>query len=100
MDPVAYRKLVADLEYELIHGAQHVGILGLSTVTLRLLDSLEPSGMIGAVVAIYTSNAEQHTSTLSVPLRPFHTLEDICPDVLVVAADVEKEDLILEALPF
>lgn len=92
-----YAKLLEDLEHELLSGARSVGVLGLTSVTLHLLASLVASGLASAVEAVY---AENSGPALSVPVRPFKALVDADHDVLVVAADEEKEDLLRAALPF
>jgi O-methyltransferase len=97
-----YAKLLEDLEIELTSGARSVGILGLSRITLRLLASLAPSGLAAAVKAVYVPEAA-HDKTdrlLSVPLRSLTALAETRHDVLAVAADEDKEDLLLAALPF
>jgi O-methyltransferase len=92
-----YAKLVEDLERELLSGACSIGVLGLTSVTLRLLVAVAASGLAWAVEAVY---AENSGPALSVPLRPFKALVEADHDVLVVAADEEKEDLLRAALPF
>ncbi|MGH3719287.1 MAG: TylF/MycF/NovP-related O-methyltransferase [Pseudonocardiaceae bacterium] len=96
-------KLLADLEHELLSGARSVGILGLTSVTLDILDSLAPSGLASTVVAAYVPGADaaqRNNLPLSVPVLPFAALSNDRHDVLVVAADDEKEDLLRAALPY
>lgn len=96
-----YAKLVEDTEHELLAGAGPVGILGLTSVTLRLLASLAPSGLSRAVKAIYIPEVPgDPRPPLAVPVRPLAALRDAHCGVLVVAADAEKEDLLCAALPF
>ncbi len=97
-----YAKLLEDLEQELTSGARSVGILGFTGTTLRLLASLAPCGLMVAVEAVYVPEVDQGETSplLPVPLRPFKALAEARPDVLVVAADDDKEDLLLAALPF
>jgi len=92
-----YAKLVGDLEHELLSDSHSVGVLGLTSVTLRLLTAVAASGFAWAVQAIY---AQDTGPALSVPVRPFKALIDADHDVIVVAADEEKEDLLRAALPF
>jgi O-methyltransferase len=92
-----YTKLFEDLEHEVLSGARSVGVLGLSSVTLRLLASLASSGLSWAVEVIYASDAGP---ALSIPVRPYKALVEADHDVLVVAADEEKEELLRAALPF
>lgn len=98
-----YAKLLEDLKQELTSGARSVGILGFTATTLRLLGSLAPCGLLAAVEAVYTPETDQGGMPgppLIVPLRPFKALAEAHPDVLVVAADDDKEGLLLAALPF
>jgi hypothetical protein len=95
-----YAKLLEDTERELLADARRAGLLGLTPVTLRLLASLAPSGLNSAIEAIYVPQVAGAPSTLAVPVRPFSALRETRCDVLVVAADVEKEDLLCAALPF
>lgn len=101
MRPEDFAKLLQDVQHELLCGARSVGILGLTSVTLDLLASLTPSGLVSAVVATYVPEADtvQINLPLSVPIQPIAALSDARHDVLVVAADEEKEDLLQAALP-
>ncbi|MGH8908463.1 MAG: TylF/MycF/NovP-related O-methyltransferase [Egibacteraceae bacterium] len=92
-----YAKLLDDLEHELLSGARSVGVLGLTSVTLRLLAALAASGLAWAVEAVYASDTRP---ALSVPVHPFNALVEAGHDVLVVAADEDKEELLRAALPF
>lgn len=99
MQATDYAKLLDDLEHELLAGnARSVGVIGLTGVTLRLLESLTPSGLVQAVKAIYAPSDDG--PNLSVPLCAFSALCEARHDLLVVAADEEKEDLLRAVLPF
>lgn len=96
-----YAKLLEDVEQEILLGARSIGVLGLTIVTLRLLASLTPSGLVSTIDAVYA--AEQHGVSgipLAVPSLPVEALAQSRHDVLVVAADEEKEDLLNTALPY
>lgn len=96
-----YTKLQEDLEFELNVGARSIAILGLTSTTLRLLASLATTGLVSAVSAVYVPEAFiEYPSSLCVPVLSFKELVEERPDVLVVADDTEKEDLILGALPY
>jgi len=97
-----YAKLLEDLEHELLHGTRSVAVLGLTTVTLRLLASLAPSGLLPAVKAVYDVRpaGSETYPPLCVPVRPVRELANDRHEVLVVAADEDKEDLLRAALPF
>lgn len=96
-----YAKLLEDVKREILRGARSIGILGLTTVTFRLLESLTPSGLvltIGGIYAVQTGNPDG--IPLSVPLRSVEDLVHNHHDVLVVAADEEKDELLRTALPY
>lgn len=96
-----YTKLLQDVERQIFLGARSIGVLGCTTVAVRLLSSLRPSGLISAVDAIYTAQFDNVNEVqLAVPLCPFEALRHSDHDVLVVAADEEKEDLLNTALPY
>lgn len=95
-----FAKLREDLEHELLHGARSVAVLGLTDVALRLLDALAPSGLVAAVKGIYTASTGDMPGTLCLPVQPMPELQHADPDVLVVAADDDKQDILLAALPF
>jgi hypothetical protein len=94
-----FAKLREDLEQELIAGARRVGILGLTDVALRLLDGLAVSGLIDAIDGIFTASVENLPATMRVPVMTMQGLQHASPDVLVVASDDDKQDLLLAALP-
>lgn len=96
-----YSKLLHDLQAELLRGATSVGVLGLTPVTLRLLGSLSHSGLSQVDLNIYAAEPSDALRSLTAaPLRPFADLASAHHDVLVVAADEQKEDLLKAALPF
>lgn len=93
-------KLREDLERELFKGANTVAILGLTPVALRLLEGLDVSGLIDAIDGIYTASGDELTITPRVPVAPMKRLKFTTPDVVVVASDSDKQDLLLAALPY
>lgn len=96
-----YAKLLADLEDELCSGARSVAVVGLTRTTLQLLASLAPTGLQAAIAAVYVpEDFAGAASKICVPVLPFKDLAEAEHDVIVVAADAEKEDLILGALPY
>lgn len=96
-----YEKLLEDLTSALISGVESVGILGLTDVTLRLFESLTTSNLLSSIEAVYTTEVKPKLPPrLSVPVRPFQELRGAKHDLLVVAADEEKETLLRAAEPF
>jgi O-methyltransferase len=100
MHPSDYAKLIEDVEHELLIGSRSIGILGLTRVTLQILNSLVPVGLVSSVEAVYANETLMSHLTLPVPVRPLEDLTKAHLDILVVAADAEKERLIGDALPF
>lgn len=96
-----YNKLIEDVEYEIFTGSRSISILGLTKVTLQILSSLTSVGLVNIVEAIYTDDkAGIVLQNFPIPVRSFEELANVQTDVLVVAADNEKELLIRNALPF
>jgi hypothetical protein len=96
-----YIKLVEDLERGLLSGARSIGVLGLTATTFRIIASLESAGAGSALEAIYTFPGHADSAVpLSFPVRSFSALADVHHDLLVVASDKHKEDLLRAALPF
>jgi O-methyltransferase len=96
-----YAKLLKDLEYELNAGARCVAILGLTSTALDIFASLAETGLEAAVSGVYVPDvAVARPPTLRVPVLPFKELAEARHDLFIVAADAEKEDLILGALPY
>ncbi len=96
-----YDKLLEDLEREVSEGARSVAIVPCTGTTLRLLASLALTGLQAAVTAIYVPHVRPGEGPqLRVPVRPLRELSGTCHDVLVIAADDDKEDLLLGALPY
>ena len=94
-----FAKLLDDLERELLDGAQSVGILGFSRVTLQVVAALSASSLSRAIEAIYCQHPERGDQQSGLPIRPFEALADARHDVLVVAGDEDKEELLITALP-
>jgi hypothetical protein len=95
-----YAKLLGDTQRELLAGAGPAAVIGLTPVTLRLLASLAAAGLDRAVEAVYAPQGDHASLPLTVPVRPFPALREADYAVLAVAADAEKEDLLLAALPY
>ena len=93
-----FAKLCEDTEDALLRGAARIGIIGLTHVTLRLLDSLAASGLTDAVSGVYAPDPVVPI-TLRVPVLPVRRLSGVSLDALVVASDESKQDLLLAALP-
>ncbi len=96
-----FAKLLEDTQSELLKGVQSVGILGLTPTTLNLLGSLAANGLLAAVNAVYTAQANEGSRVaLPVPIRRFGELSRDRHELIVIAADEEKEDILLAAMPY
>src|SRR6266542_6582768 len=93
-----FDKLRDDVNAALLSGARAVGVLGLTATALRLLACLDGSGLIEHVRGVYTAD-DAAAPALRVPVRPLPDLADAGLDLVVVASDTDKQDLLLAALP-
>ena len=95
------RRLLDEVETEILEGRSSVGLLGLTSAAVELLGRLAARGLAGAVSGIFADKAASGPELqLAAPLRPLEELLDDHVDALVVCADAEKEDLLAEALPY
>lgn len=94
-----FAKLAEDTEAELLAGASSVGVLGATQVTLRLLERLRASGLVEKWPAVYTPSLTR-PRLASFETFPVERLADREFDILVVAADGDKELLLEAALPY
>jgi hypothetical protein len=95
-----YAKLLEDVGDELLRGCKSIGILGLTPVTFRLLASFAALSSSHRVHAIYCVDGSRVAFDAPIPLHSFRDLAEAEHDVLVVAADDEKEEVIRAALPY
>src|SRR4051812_32622000 len=93
-----FTKLAEDVETELLHGATNLAILGATPTALRLLARLASTGLERCVHGIYST--ARATVPMRVPIRPIEDLQNHQSDVVAVADDTGKEDLLTSALPF
>lgn len=95
------QKLVDDTERQILEIGGRVGVLNNSGISVELLRQLATRGLLSAVVGVYaTVNNADGMDLHEVPIRPLSALGDDCPEILVIGADEDKEDLIQEALPY
>ena len=96
-----YCQLLTDLEKHIAAGATSIGTLGLTDVTLRLVNFLERTGRLDTLRAIYVPDVPSSPiPPLPVPLCPMTRLADTAHDVLLIADDDQKEEILKCALPF
>ncbi|GAB2597060.1 TylF/MycF/NovP-related O-methyltransferase [Kribbella endophytica] len=100
MDNGDLTKLVEDVELELLAGAQNVVILGLTPVTVALLRRLTSSGLLSQIASVHTPGKPGARPELVVPVASMAQLAEVAPDVVVVASDEDKEQLLEAALPY
>lgn len=95
-----FGKLLEDVREVLLDGAQSLAIIGLTPVTMRLVEALALSGLGKGIEAVYAEGLQTSAWSLPpVPAQPMADLQKAHHDVIVVAADAEKEDLLKAALP-
>jgi O-methyltransferase len=94
-----FDKLRADVQAALLGGARALAILGLTDTALRLVACLASSGLTNHVQGIYT-DGPQRAPSLRVPVRPLTDLADTGLDLVAVASDADKQELLLAALPY
>lgn len=100
MDSSDYSKLCGDLDEQLLGGAKAVGILGLTDVALKLLKHLSACGLVDLVVGVYDPLAYDISFSSGIRVEGLGELAQASLDVLVVASDAEKQDLLLAAIPY
>ena len=100
MNEKDFKNLLADTNRALLDG-QICSILGLTEVTIRLLNSLDPSCLIQSFDGIYINDvSKKNLPKLSLPIKNIQDLAKSECQALVVAEDDGKEDLIEMALPY
>lgn len=97
----AFAELVEDLRRLLGAGAQRVGILGHTATVPRLVHALAADEQAEVLVGVFAPADDGPSRSGSVvPVRALEDLTSADLDVLVVASDELKVDLLLDALPY
>ena len=94
MQPEDLAKLLEDLEHEILLGCSNIGVLGATRATLRILDALSTPGLTVSTTVYCDVPGLGPSDWL-----PYQALAGANHDVLVVAADDEKEEILAAALP-
>jgi len=96
------QKLLDDATSHILQGKGLVAILSLSDVTLRLIRSFRELGLIAAISAVYavTPDATHAPALEGVRVLALPELEHDHATAIIIAADAEKEAVILSALPY
>jgi O-methyltransferase len=100
MDPADFEVLVTDTRKLLGGQERDVGVLGLTEVALDLVTRLQGCGLGSCVSAIYAIDNTTRTAFSGVPVRPISKLAERQHELLIVAADAEKEEILWAAKPF
>jgi len=100
MQPQDIATLLDALDTELVNGARSVGILGLTTVTHDIVAHCAARHVEDTLEGVYVASSSDLKNPCGVSVRLMNSLLDVRHDVLVVAADEAKEDLLECALPF
>src|SRR5262249_40862636 len=99
MLPEDFAKLREDVEAALLDGANTLAILGHTPTALRLVESLDGSGLIDHICGVYTADPESRP-ILRAPIYPLAELANTPVDLVAVASDDDKQELLLAALPY
>jgi O-methyltransferase len=83
-----------------LSGATSVGVLGMTSTAVRLVADLAARGLHSFVKAIYQPLGKPSAAEFSVPVLPMNAMATARHDVIVVASDDQKEDLLEAAMPF
>jgi hypothetical protein len=101
MNDADYLKLRTEVEQSICEGTPRIGLIGLTTVTMRLLADLALSGATSLIRGVFVENAHSSDSrSLVVPILPYAELTPAMVDIVVIMGDENKEDLLRGALPF
>jgi O-methyltransferase len=95
------QKLVDDATSHVLQGKGPVAILSLSDVAIRFVRSFRDRGLLGSISGVYSasSDASSTPSLEGVRVLALPELQHEHATAIVVAADAEKEAVILSALP-
>lgn len=99
VQPEQLAKLIEDLEAELGRGAKRIALIGHGATAAAVLRKANEIGSLRFVSSIFADVEEAATGPFGVPILPMHELRIHDHDVLVVAEDERKEELIALALP-
>lgn len=93
MRPEDFQKLYEDLLKEILAGAQSVAILGFTATALELIGRLSACGVAAPISAIIDTHPRQLATTAGIiPVITYSDASQYVFDVIVVAADKDKED--------
>lgn len=95
-----YTKMLDEICDVMLERAPSIGILGLTTTAARLVKDLRALGLSSSVRAIFAETTSGVSDLGGVPAWPIADLEKIRPDVVVIAEDRRKEELLGLALPY
>lgn len=100
MQAVDYDQLIGDIKDELTRDTKaSCAIIGHTPLALDLLSFFKAVGATDRLLGIYDARFSSIQEERS-RLKPLAALENDSPNVAIVAADIEKEELIEAALPF
>lgn len=97
MRPDDFEQLRDDLVTAVTTGAHRVAILGSDDTALKLIIALTSAGLERVIVGVYTNSPPP---PMNVPSGPMAALAGVDVDVVVVASDETKEELLRLALPY
>jgi hypothetical protein len=99
MTPEDYDKMLQDVVAAALSGCSVVGILGVTSVSVSLVRDLAAAGLLDLIKGIFADGPAPLDQVGGVSVRPIENLAEHHLDALIVAADSDKEDLLIAALP-
>lgn len=99
MDETAVSKVLEDVEEQVLKGVQAFALLGLSSATLPIVDWFARYAPAVGLALYLPETSQQTAPRLQIPVRSTHALRADQPEVIIVAADADKEDVLKLALP-
>jgi O-methyltransferase len=102
MDATALYQLVEDLKYELALRSRSAtaAIIGRTPAALELVSVFTRIGAQHQLLGIYAEARSGESSSSNAEVRPLSQLQRDRPDLVLIASDENKEELILAALPY
>src|SRR5687768_1186115 len=96
------QKLIDDASSHILQGKGALAILPLSDVALRLVQVFRDRGLLNAISAVYSlvADAKHPPSLDTVRVLPVAELRHDSATAIIIAADADKETVILTALPY
>ena len=102
MDPAALSQITCKLKEELARQptSARVAIVGRTSAALDIVGAFIAMGIRHQLLGIYADEGTANSGSHDTDLRPLAQLMQDVPDLVLIAADAEKENLLLAAAPY